>query len=68
MRAIVTLKFPRNSYHNPKQKRVGCCPLSSTCTDVTGEHHCYEETGSNMSEITIKAQSKAKSVGDGKAI
>jgi hypothetical protein len=44
---LVTIKLPRNPYHNPKSKVTGICPvaermgLSDLCTDATGEHHTY---------------------------
>ena len=39
MQYIVTIKLPKNPNHNPRDKKTGACPLSSECTDVTGEHH-----------------------------
>jgi hypothetical protein len=36
---IVTIKLPRNPEHNPRDKKIGACPMASTCTDATGEHH-----------------------------
>ena len=36
---IVTIKLPKNPAHDPRNKRVGPCPVSTHCTDVTGEHH-----------------------------
>lgn len=63
MKAIITLKFPRNYEHDPKNKLTGVCPLSYTCTDTTGEHHCYEESGEDMNEIMLKARNQAKQVG-----
>lgn len=36
---IVTIKLPKNPNHNPHAKVTGPCPVSSVCTDSTGEHH-----------------------------
>jgi len=65
MKAIVTLRFPRNSLHDPKNKKIGKCPASHAiyhpeilCTDVTGEHHSYLETGLTITEIEQKAKEK----------
>lgn len=60
MKAIVTVKLPRNPKHNPKRKLTGNCPLSGNCicTDTTGSHHSYVETGDNHTEIKLLAQKK----------
>lgn len=43
---LVTIKLPRNPDHDPKNKVTGICPVTkSHCTDVTGEHHTFIETG-----------------------
>lgn len=36
---LVTIKLPKNPEHDPSDKKTGPCPVSPTCTDVTGEHH-----------------------------
>lgn len=36
---IVTIKVEKNPNHNPRAKVTAVCPVSSTCTDSTGEHH-----------------------------
>jgi hypothetical protein len=38
---IVTVKFPRDPDHDPKNKQTGACPVSEHCTDVTGQHHSF---------------------------
>jgi hypothetical protein len=38
---IVTVKFPRDPAHDPKNKKTGKCPVSEHCTDVTGQHHSF---------------------------
>lgn len=70
MKAIVTVRLPRNPQHNPNCKKIGKCPLfeppftpfemqgSFACTDVTGEHHCYIEYGSDLDDIRRKAEAK----------
>ncbi len=73
MKAIVTLRFPRNPAHDPRNKVTDKCPLSAenaqvtddcgcfyctTCTDATGEHHSYLETGQSLGEISEKAKQK----------
>jgi len=58
--AIVTVRLPRNPKHDPQHKVAGRCPLSKTglCTDVTGEHHSYIETGISLEDIRKKAEQK----------
>lgn len=59
MKAIVTIKLPRNPKHNPLNKQTGICPVSGwICTDITGEHHSYLETGDDITEIMQKAQKR----------
>lgn len=61
MKAIVTLRFARNPKHNPKNKIIDYCPLSeglAICTDMTGEHHSYIESGENLGKIKEKALKK----------
>jgi len=62
MKAIVTVRLPRNPKHNPRNKQAGTCPLVSVgnfrCTDVTGSHHSYLETGIDLEEIERKARAK----------
>lgn len=37
---LVTVKFPNDPNHDPRNKVTGECPLTSgDCTDVTGAHH-----------------------------
>lgn len=55
MKAIVTLKFKKNLYHNPDKKIAGICPTGLRCTDVTGEHHSILIEGRNLEEIKKKA-------------
>jgi len=64
MKAIVTVKLPRNPRHDPRNKEFGVCPLSKflkiymCCSDITGEHHSYIETGTCMNDIECKAKGK----------
>lgn len=68
MKAIVTVRLPRNLKHNPFKKEWGACPLSKFlkmyiyCTDVTGEHHSYIETGTCIGDIEKKAKAKFKHI------
>lgn len=63
MKAIITVKLPKNLQHNPHDKQIGNCPLSNkVCTDVTGEHHSYIESGRSKYEIIIKASKKGKHI------
>lgn len=61
MKAIVTVKLPRL---DPRNKEFGVCPLSKLlktyicCSDITGEHHSYIETGTCISDIEKKAKAK----------
>lgn len=42
MNFLVTVKLPKNSEHNPRDKKTGPCPVGGKpCTDVTGEHHTF---------------------------
>jgi len=38
---IVTIKTPKNPFHNPHNKQTNYCPATGhgECTDATGEHH-----------------------------
>ena len=63
MKAIVTVKLPRNPKHNPRNKKTGICPLCDLglhvvrmCTDKTGSHHSYIEEGMNVKDIETKAK------------
>lgn len=39
---LVTVKLPKNPEHNPRDKKIGPCPVNGEpCTDVTGEHHTF---------------------------
>lgn len=73
MKAIVTVKLPKNPKHNPKNKKTGKCPLFhppyryplyksleglNICTDITGSYHSYIETGKNGKEIREKAEKR----------
>jgi len=59
MKAIVTVKLPKNPDHDPTHKCVGICPVSSKlCTDITGQHHSYVEEGDNLADIEKKAARK----------
>lgn len=70
MKAIVTVKLVRDIKHNPYDKKTGKCPLAreffddkgvlivGTCTDVTGSHHSYLETGDTLQHIKNKARAE----------
>lgn len=59
MKAIVTIKYPRNPYHDPRNKKTGNCPINGRlCTDTTGSHHSYIEEGLNLKDIKKKAYKK----------
>jgi hypothetical protein len=65
MKAIVTLRFQTNANHDPKNKVTGECATyheimnpNKTCTDSTGAHHSYIETGETLNEIKEKAMGK----------
>ena len=60
MEAIITIRLKRNLNHNLKDKIKGKCPIinNNECSDVTGEHHSYIETGNSLKEIEIKAKNK----------
>ena len=64
MKAVVTVKLPRNPKHDPRNKQSGMCPLSKRlsyvvwCTDITGSHHSYTETGVSRKDIEREAKRK----------
>lgn len=72
MKAIVTVRLPRDKTHDPRNKKTGVCPLfskqidsisvSRLCTDITGEHHCYVEEGYDLEVIRKKAETIFKHV------
>lgn len=68
MKAVVTIKLPRDPKHDPRNKRQGKCPISKIigreiwCTDVTGSHHSYVETGYNAKEIRGKIEARFKHI------
>lgn len=40
MQYLITVKLPKYSKHDPKNKITGACPVTGLpCTDVTGQHH-----------------------------
>ena len=51
---IVTVKIERDLNHDPKNKQTGHCPISSLCTDVTGQHHSYIVQAKSPDEIREK--------------
>lgn len=65
MKAIVTVKLPRDPKHNPQNKKTGVCPISGNvgkliwCTDTTGSHHSYVESGFSVEEIKRNIKKKA---------
>lgn len=65
MLAVVTFRFPPDPNHDPRKKKTGPCPVSKTCTDVTGEHHSYIESGVSVEQIRSKAEQKLKGLGRG---
>lgn len=70
MKAIVTVRLDRNIKHNPHDKKTGRCPLTrvllddkgvpieNNCTDVTGSHHSYIETGDTIQHIKNRARAQ----------
>jgi len=64
MKAIVTVKLPRNLEHDPHRKQFGMCPLSKFlktfifCSDINGERHSYIESGTCIGDIEKKAKAK----------
>jgi len=59
MMAIVTVRLQRNPNHNSAFKRTGKCPIDGRlCTDITGSHHSYIETGFSLMDIQSKARRK----------
>lgn len=64
MKAVVTVKLPRNPKHDPRNKKSGWCPINTKvwCSDTTGSHHSYVEEGLNQREIEEKAKKKFKHI------
>lgn len=48
---VVTVKYPKQPGHDPKNKRTGECPVSSACTDVAGEHHSFLVTTDDLDRV-----------------
>lgn len=48
---IITIKQPKNKLHDPRNKQTGPCVVSSLCTDVTGEHHSFIGTASDIEKL-----------------
>jgi len=48
---IVTVRLPKNPEHDPTNKKMGKCPFSEHCTDVTGEHHSFLTSGYTEEEV-----------------
>jgi hypothetical protein len=57
MRFIVTVKFGFNIKHDPKNKVVGSCSWSETCTDSTGSHHSVLVDAPNIDAVKLMFQS-----------
>jgi len=63
MKVIVTVKLAWNPQHDPRRKITGLCPVSKTiCTDVTGQHHSYIESGESLEAIKQKVKEKYEHV------
>lgn len=47
---LVTVKLPKNPDHDPRNKKVGQCPVNTDilCTDITGEHHTVLWEGDSL--------------------
>lgn len=60
MKAIVTVKIKASPNHNPQSKQTGMCPIGdnigNVCTDITGGHHSFIESGNSIFEIRRKVQ------------
>lgn len=50
---LVTVRLPKNPFHNPRAKVAGDCPAAPgmTCTDVTGEHHTILVSSTALVEL-----------------
>lgn len=59
MQAVVTIRMKRQPNHNPQNKKVGVCPFSATCTDVTGEHHSGLFEAATGEQIVSQAYARA---------
>lgn len=58
---IVTVKEPKNTQHDPKNKVTSNCTYSEVCTDSTGEHHSFV-IATDASEEQIKETIEASGV------
>ena len=50
---VITVKYPRNPDHNPRDKKTGLCPHSSECSDSTGAHHSFIVMAYSMSHAVL---------------
>lgn len=48
---IVTIKLPKNTMHDPKNKKTSHCVSNPVCTDSTGEHHSFLVNANSLKEI-----------------
>lgn len=54
---IVTVKLPKNSAHDPHNKKTAPCPVTGLlCTDSTGEHHSMIVQADSESEAAEKVR------------
>jgi len=61
MRYIVTVKLLENLKHNPKDKKMGQCPVhkkNHVCTDATGAHHSFLISGKSIEDVRKKVETK----------
>lgn len=60
MKAIVTVKLPKNLHHDPNQKMIGECPVNARklCTDVTGEHHSLVAEGTDIPSLRFMMETQ----------
>jgi len=59
MWAIVTVKLGRKTgvvRTHPQPKVTGTCQVSTTCTDVNGEHHSFLARGNSIYDIEARAK------------
>ncbi len=56
MICIVTVRIDAEKDHDPQNKQRGPCPIQTgSCTDISGAHHSYLESGNDINEIEAKA-------------
>jgi hypothetical protein len=53
---IITVKYHKDKGHDPSNKKTGPCPVSSMCTDVTGQYHSFVVRVKDLDALEVHKQ------------